>query len=80
MLESQDEIFTSWTDYTPTGSWSTNTTYTGKWRRVGDEMEIQVKVATTGTCTDAVLSVDIPSGYTIDANKLVETGSYGQQL
>ena len=80
ILESQDEIFTSWTDYTPTGSWSTNTTYTGKWRRVGDEMEIQVKVATTGTCTDAVLSVDIPSGYTIDTNKLVETGSYGQQL
>ena len=39
-MESQDEIFTDWVSYTPTGAYSTNTTYAGKWRRIGDTMEV----------------------------------------
>jgi hypothetical protein len=59
-----------WTAFTPTGSWSSNTTYTGFWRRVGDSMEIDVKIATAGAPTSAQLTVNIPSGYSIDTAKL----------
>lgn len=61
-----------WISFTPTGSWSTNTTYTGFWRRVGDTMEIQAKVATAGAPTSATLTINLPSGYTIDTAKLLE--------
>lgn len=63
---------TDWTSYTPTGTWSTNTTYTGKWRREGHDMIIQVKVAVSGAPDTASLSVDIPSGYLIDQALLLE--------
>lgn len=62
---------TDWTAWTPTGSWSTNTTYTGYWRRDGDSMEIDVKVSVSGAPTSASLTVNLPSGYTIDTTKLV---------
>lgn len=59
-----------WTSYTPTGTWSSNTTYTGKWRRVGDSMEVQVNLLLAGAPTAAELSINLPSGYTIDTAKL----------
>lgn len=61
---------TDWTSFTPTGSWSSNTTYAGQWRRVGSEMEIRGKVSVTGAPTSASLTVNLPSGYTIDTTKL----------
>lgn len=64
---------TDWMSYTPTGTWVTNTTYTGKWRRVGDKMEVQILVTTSGAPTSATLRINIPSGFTIDTNKLVST-------
>lgn len=42
-----------WTSYTPTGSWSTNTSYTGYYRRVGDSLQLRITVAVTGA-PDAV--------------------------
>lgn len=66
---------TDWsTDWTPTGSWSTNTTYTGKKKRNGDVGEYQVKVVLSGTPTATTLSINMPSGETIDTSKLVNTG------
>jgi hypothetical protein len=56
--------------WTPTGSWSTNTTYTGAFRMVGDTMEGWVKVALSGAPTAANLTVNLPSGYTIDTGKI----------
>lgn len=61
-----------WTSYTPTGSWSTNTTYTGKWRRVGDSAEIIFKLALAGAPTAANLTVNLPDGLLIDTTKLLE--------
>lgn len=58
------------TAYTPTGTWSANTTYTGYWRRFADCIFIEVNVAITGTPTTASLRVSIPSGLTIDTGKL----------
>ncbi len=63
-------IGSDWEDFTPTGSWVTNTTYSGKRRRVGDTLEMAVKVATSGAPTATTLTVDLPSGLTIDTAKL----------
>lgn len=62
---------TDWQSYTPTGSWVSNTTYTGKWRRVGDSMEIQALLTLTGAPTNTALSFTIPSGFTIDTTKML---------
>lgn len=61
------------TAYTPTGSWVSNTTYVGRWRRNGDTMSLYVRVSTSGLPTNATLSIDIPSGVTIDTSKLTTT-------
>lgn len=58
-----------WTSFTPTGSWSSNTTYSGKWRKVGDTMEVSVYVSMSGAPSSGSLTVNLPSGYTIDTNK-----------
>lgn len=63
-------IVTDWVSYTPTGTWTANTTYTGKWRRVGDSMEMIINLAISGTPTSADLKVSyLPSGYSIDTAK-----------
>jgi len=75
---------TDWTTYTPLGSWTTNSTYTGRWRRVGDSMEGLVSISTSGAPTATGLTVDIPVGYTIDTAKHALTGSaatgFGQAI
>lgn len=65
---------TDWVSYTPTGSWVSNTTYTGKWRRVGDTMQIQAQAATSGAPTSAAITFGLPSGYSIDTSKILSTG------
>lgn len=67
---------TDWQSFTPTGSWVTNTTYTGKWRRVGDMLEVDVNVSLSGAPTNASLTIDLPSGMTIDASKQAGTRLY----
>lgn len=64
---------TPWVAYTPTGSWVSNTTYTGLWRRVGDTLEARAKAATSGAPTNTQLTISIPSGLTIDTTKLLTT-------
>jgi len=59
---------TDWVAFTPTGSWSTYTTYTGFKRRVGDIQEYDIKVALGGAPTSASLTVNL--GATIDTAKL----------
>ena len=63
-------LLTSWASFTVTGSWTSNTTYTGLWRRVGDTMELQTKILLSGAPNSATLYVNIPSSYTIDTSKL----------
>ena len=55
-------------DWTPTGSWVTNTTYTGRRWRVGDREYFSVRVATTGAPTATALIINLP--ITIDTAKL----------
>lgn len=64
---------TDWVAWAPTGSWSTNTTYTGLKRRVGDAYEYQVKIATSGAPTSAALTINVAE--TIDTAKLIQGGA-----
>lgn len=66
-------IPSTWTTFTPTGSWSTNTTYTGFWRRIGDSVQVRIYLALAGAPTTATLSVNMPTGLTIDTAKLTST-------
>lgn len=63
-----------WTSFTPTGTWATNTTWLGKWRRVGDSMEVQASWSLSGAPT-GTFTFNLPSGYTIDTTKLSTTSS-----
>jgi len=63
-------IISDWKSYTPTGEWTTNTTYTGKYRRVGDSMELQVSLDLTGAPVGTFGYFNIPSGFSIDTSKL----------
>lgn len=69
----QGNVAIPWTAYTPTGAWSANTTYTAYWRRVGDTLDLQIKVATSGAPTSASLTVNLPSGLSIDTAKVTDT-------
>ena len=71
---------TDWQSYTPTGGWTTNSTYVGKWRRVGDVMEVEAKVSLAGAPNAANCTFNLPTGYTIDTTKmdLVTTTPLGQ--
>jgi hypothetical protein len=62
---------TDWTDYTPTfgAGFGTCTNVLGKYRRVGDQMEVLVS-ATSGTVAASLASFTLPSGHTIDSGKL----------
>jgi hypothetical protein len=71
----QGAVVTEWLSYTPTGSWLANTTYTGKWRRVGGNMDVSVKVAVSGAPTSAALTVNLPTDHTIDTTALVNSTS-----
>lgn len=64
-----------WTSYTPTGAWSSNTTYTGFWRRVNDSIEIRVKIATSGAPTAASCTASLPTNLTIDTAKIPTSGT-----
>lgn len=56
--------------FVPTGSWTTNTTYTGKWRRVGDVAEVTYDISYSGAPDAGSLTVNLPSGLVIDTDKL----------
>lgn len=58
--------------FTPTGSWTTNTTYTGSWYRQGQFAYITYAVTTTGAPNAASLTLNIPSEIgTVDLTKEV---------
>lgn len=71
--KSYGPFISDWVSYTPTGSWVSNTTYTGRWRRVGDSAEIQYDLAIAGAPTSADLTLNLPSGLAIDTAKLAST-------
>lgn len=72
-----DTGITDWVSWTPTGSWSTNSTYTGMWRRVGDTLEAQVLISLAGAPNSTTLTVSLSAlGLTIDTAKLLSTTNF----
>lgn len=66
-----------WVSFTPTGSWTTNTTYSGMRRRVGDTEEFVISLALSGAPTATALTVNLP--VTIDTAKVPgDTRFYGE--
>lgn len=63
-------VMSDWISFTPTGTWVTNTTYTGNYRRLGDSIYINYNLALAGAPTAASLRVNLPLGLTIDTAKL----------
>lgn len=66
-------IITPWESWTPTGSWVTNTTYTGVKRRVGNMAQYQVNISLSGAPTATALTINLPSSEVIDTSKLPNT-------
>ena len=64
---------TDWQTFTPTGTWTTNTTYTGRYRRIGDTAEIQYNLVLAGAPNAVVLTLNMPAGLTIDTSKFPGT-------
>lgn len=63
-------LVTSWTTWSPTGTWLLNTNYTGRYRRINDTIHATVHIGLTGAPTSAQLAIDLPSGLTCDETKL----------
>lgn len=61
---------TDWTAFTPTGSWNTNTTYAGFWRRVGGALDVRYTVTLSGAPNATNLTLNLPSGFVIDTTKI----------
>lgn len=79
-IQAQGAVVGEWQSYTPTGGMTTNTTYTGKWRRVGDSIQVRIKVAFSGAPNATPLRPTLPSGYTVDTTKLPSTTAVVEQV
>jgi len=64
---------TTWTSWTPTGSWSTNVTYTGYYRVIGKTLEMRIHIAVSGTPDTASLTVNVPGGISVNTTALLAT-------
>lgn len=69
---------TDWVSFTPSVTWTTNTTNTGTWRRVGDSMEVIIKSAFAGQPAAGGAVITVPNGMSIDTTKLVSTNGRSQ--
>jgi len=74
-IQPQGAVVTPSVSWTPTGAWSTNTTYTGRYYRTGDKLSGTIQIALGGAPTSATLTVNLPSGLTINESALPFTSS-----
>lgn len=65
-------IPSSWTSFTPTGLWTTNTTYYGNWKRNGCSIDIDISIQVTGAPDVGTVTVNhLPdSSLTMDRNQM----------
>jgi hypothetical protein len=77
----QGAAATEWASYTPTLGFTVNgtggTSVKGRWRRIGDSMEIEASVGngSGGAATGTTVSFSLPTGYTIDTTKVSQGSS-----
>ena len=65
-------IITEWESYTPTSNWTTNTTVSGLWRRVGSNIQGQVTLSLSGAPNNpgTDLTVSLPPGLSLDTSRM----------
>jgi hypothetical protein len=63
---------TDWVSYTPTISWTAGVGFGvyGRYRRVGDSLHAQVYIPISGAVTASPLTINVPTGLTIDSTKV----------
>lgn len=78
---------TGWVSYTPAWTASVNPaigdgTLEGWWRRVGDSMEIRVRMVAGSTTTFGTgdWSLGVPAGFTVDSTKITDADACGSGL
>lgn len=62
-----------WTSFTPTGSWVSNSTYTGRYRCTNRVLDVENNIALSGAPTSAALTINLPSGFIVDTANLTST-------
>jgi hypothetical protein len=70
-------VDTDWVSYTPTGSWTSGVTYSGKTRRMGDSREFDVSLNITGSVTATSLTINMLTGEAVDTAKVTSVGQIG---
>lgn len=74
--KSYGPYISDWTTYTPTSSWTSNIqSITGRWRRVGGELEAMTTVILNGAPNSTALTFSLPPGLVIDTSKISRGGS-----
>jgi hypothetical protein len=69
-----------WKEFTPTGSLTTNVTYSGRYRRVGEMAEFKVRILASGAPNVTNISINLPPGLTMDNSKRVFGTQPGESL
>ena len=64
---------TDWEAFTPTATWTTNTTSTGFHSKIGDTLKVNGNLSFTGAPDSGSIIVDLPSGLSIDTTKMSAT-------
>jgi len=64
---------TAWQSFVPTGTWTSNITYAGKYRQSGENLEIQYFATLSGAPNAVGLYFNLPSGFTMDTSKVMST-------
>lgn len=67
-------LITSTVSFTPTGSWTTNTTYYGRVTRLNDSIFVQMLIVLAGAPDTATLTINPPTGFTLDETKMIGIG------
>ena len=78
-IQPQGAVVGEWQSFTATGSFVANSSYGAVYRRVGDSVEVYVRINFTGAPTNTTCTINLPTGLTVDSNKLVTT-QYASQL
>lgn len=60
-----------WIAFTPTGTFNTNCTYTGRYMRIGDSLRMKVQIAFSGATNSTSCSINFPTGLVVDTSKLI---------
>jgi len=70
-----DALESGWVGYTPTGTWTTNTSYEGKYKVVNGMMDLQLRVVLTGAPNNVGLEVSMPAAFTVDSANMIVSNS-----